>query len=162
MVKNKISLLLIDDEEQFLRSMKKRLEVREFNVITVNTGEEALVAAREHEIDIALVDLKMPGMGGQATLEALKQEHKWIEVVILTGHGSMESAIECTKRGAYFYLQKPCKIEWLLEVLLEAYKRRVMNKRNIEIERMNEILAMASGHSPLGILRKIGELDQQE
>jgi DNA-binding NtrC family response regulator len=162
MKNRKITLLLVDDEEQFVRSMKKRLEVRDFNVITVHCGEDALVAAREHEIDIALVDLKMPGMGGHATLEALKQEHKWLEVVILTGHGSVESAVKCTKSGAYFYLQKPCEIEWLMEVLLEAYKRRVMNKRNIEIERMDKLLNIAATNSPLGILRKIKELDEQK
>jgi DNA-binding NtrC family response regulator len=162
MAKNKIDLLIVDDEEQFLESMKKRLELRDFNVITVNRGEKAIEAARKHPIDIALVDLKMPGINGEQTLEALKQEHKWMEVVILTGHGSTESAVECTKRGAYHYLQKPCELERLLAVLTEAYKKRVMNKMKIRQERMDEVLAMAEGESPTAILRRIREMDKEE
>src|SRR4030042_6704586 len=114
MAKEKINLLIVDDEEQFLKSMTKRLEVRDFNVIAVDRGEKAIEAAREHPIDIALVDLKMPGINGEQTLEALKKEHQWMEVVILTGHGSVDSAVECTKSGADSYLQKPCEGEQLL------------------------------------------------
>lgn len=162
MDKDKINLLIVDDEERFLESTKKRLEVRGFNVITVNRGEKAVEAARQYPVDIAIVDLKMPGMNGEETLEALKGEHKWIEVIILTGHGSTESAVECTKKGAYFYLQKPCELEKLLSVLTDAYKRRVMNKRAIKEERMEAILRMADSSSPLSILRRIRELEKEE
>ncbi len=161
MAKEKINLLIVDDEERFLESTKKRLEVRDFNVIAVNRGDKAIEAARNHPVDVALVDLKMPGMNGEQTLEALKKEHKWLEVVILTGHGSTESAVECTKKGAYFYLQKPCELERLLSVLTDAYKRRVMNKMTIKQDRMEEILGMADSGSPLGILRRIRELDEE-
>ena len=161
MGKDKINLLIVDDEERFLASIKKRLEVRDFNVVAVTRGEQAIEAARTHPIDVALVDLKMPGMDGEQTLEALKREHEWMEVVILTGHGSTESAVECTKKGAYFYLQKPCELERLLSVLTEAYKRRVMSKMKIKQERMDEILGMADGNSPLSILRRIRELDKE-
>lgn len=161
MAKEKINLLIVDDEERFLESTKKRLEVRDFNVIAVNRGDKAIEAARTHPVDVALVDLKMPGMNGEQTLEALKKEHKWMEVVILTGHGSTESAVECTKKGAYFYLQKPCELERLLSVLTDAYKRRVMNKMRIKQDRMDEILGMADSGSPLGILRRIRELDRE-
>ena len=110
MEKGKINLLIVDDEEQFLNSISKSLEVRDFKVLAVNRGEKAIEAARNNPIDIALVDLKMPGIDGEQTLKALKDEHKWMEVVILTGHGSVDSAVECTKSGAYSYLQKP--ISW--------------------------------------------------
>ena len=120
MTENKINVLIVDDEEQFLNSIKRRLEVREFNVVAVNRGEKALEEARKNPIDIALVDLKMPGIDGEETLKALKKEHKWMEVVILTGHGSIESAVECTKSGAYEYLQKPCNLDELLEALKNA------------------------------------------
>jgi DNA-binding NtrC family response regulator len=159
--KEKINLLIVDDEERFLESTKKRLEIRDFNVITVNRGDKAVEAARKNPIDVALVDLKMPGMDGEQTLEALKKEHKWMEVVILTGHGSTESAVECTKKGAYFYLQKPCELDRLLSVLADAYKRRVMNKMKIKQERMDTILSMAESDSPLSILRRIKELDKE-
>jgi len=161
MQNDKINLLIVDDEERFLESIKKRLEVRDFNVITVNRGEKALEAARTNPVDVALVDLKMPGMDGEQTLEALKKEHRWLEVVILTGHGSTESAVECTKKGAYFYLQKPCELDRLLQVLTDAYKRRVMNKMKIKEDRMDQILAMADSESPLAILRRIKKLDKE-
>ncbi|MBN1345687.1 MAG: response regulator [Phycisphaerae bacterium] len=159
MAKDKINLLIVDDEELFLEAMSKRLEVRGFNVIAVNRGGKAIEAARQHPLDIALVDLKMPGMDGEATLEALKREHEWLEVVILTGHGSVDSAVELTKKGAYSYLQKPCELERLLEVLSEAYKKRVMNKQKIEEGKMNEILKMADSRSPLDILRKLKDME---
>ncbi len=161
MAKKKINLLLVDDEEQFLRSTTKRLEVRDFNVIAVNRGDKALEAARQQPVDVALVDLKMPGMNGEQTLEALKKEHPWMEVVILTGHGSIDSAVECTKIGAYSYLQKPCELDRLLEVLAEAYKKKVMNKLNIKEKKMNEMLQASKYSSPMQILQKIRELDEE-
>jgi DNA-binding NtrC family response regulator len=162
MEKKKINLLIVDDEEEFLESISKRLEVRDFNVVAVNRGDKALEAARKHPIDVALVDLKMPGMSGEATLEALKKEHPWMEVVILTGHGSVDSAVECAKSGAYHYLQKPCELEKLLEVLTNAYKKKVMNKMKIKEDKMDELLKSAPGESPMAILRKLKEMDSQE
>jgi len=79
--------------------------------------------------------------------------------VILTGHGSIDSAVACTKSGAYSYLQKPCELDRLLEVLTEAYKKRVMNKMKIQDEKMEEILKLAGTSSPLGILRRLRELE---
>jgi DNA-binding NtrC family response regulator len=160
MAENKINILIVDDEEQFLHSIKRRLEVREFNVVAVNRGEKALEEARKNPIDIALVDLKMPGIDGEETLKALKKEHKWMEVVILTGHGSIESAVECTKSGAYEYLQKPCKLDELLEALKNAYQKRIMNKRDIDAIKMREILSLSLCESPLGILRRLKKIDK--
>ena len=161
MEKDKINLLIVDDEEQFLTSITKRLELRDFKVIAVTRGDKAVEAARNHPIDIALVDLKMPGMDGEQTLDALKKEHEWMEVVILTGHGSIDSAVKLTKSGAYSYLQKPCEMEKLIEVLTEAYKKRVMNKTKIRKERIEEILEMSDKSSPLAILRRLKELDSK-
>jgi len=157
----KINLLLVDDEEDFLRSTKKRLEVRGFNVIPVNRGDLALEVAKKQPVDVALVDLKMPGMNGEQTLEALKKEHEWMEVVILTGHGSIDSAAECTRQGAYSYLQKPCDLDKLLEVLTEAYKKKVMNKMKINEDKMNQMLEISAAGSPRNILDKIRELDKK-
>lgn len=161
MEKDKINLLIVDDEEQFLNSISRSLEVRDFKVISVNRGEKAIEAARKNPIDIALVDLKMPGIDGEETLKALKKEHKWMEVVILTGHGSVDSAVECTKSGAYSYLQKPCELNELLESLKNAYRKKVMNKNQIEEKRMNELLKISQSHSPREILRKLREMDNE-
>jgi len=160
MAKKKINLLFVDDELQFLQSMAKRLEVRDFNVIAVDRGDKAIEAARQHDIDIALVDLKMPGIDGEQTLEVLKSEHQWMEVIILTGHGSVESAVECTRSGAYSYLQKPCEWDHLLSVLTDAYKKKVMNKMQLEEQRMNDLLDMSKYSSPRAILERIRELDE--
>ncbi|MBT7086110.1 MAG: response regulator [Desulfobacterales bacterium] len=162
MIDNKINLLIVDDEEQFLSSIKKSLEVREFNVTAVNRGEKAIQVAREKPIDIALVDLKMPGIDGEETLKELKKEHKWMEIVILTGHGSVNSAVECTKSGAYKYLQKPCELDELLEALKDAYQKRVMNKNDIEDKKMNELLKISISNSPREILRRLQEIDRGE
>jgi DNA-binding NtrC family response regulator len=159
MAQNKINLLFVDDEEQFLESMRKRLEARDFNVLTVNRGEKAIAAARENPVDIALVDLKMPGLGGEETLKILKQEHPWMEIVILTGHGSIDSAVDCTREGAYSYLQKPCDLDQLMDVLKDAYKKRVMNKNSIAEKRMNEMLKISQSNSPREILRRLKEID---
>lgn len=156
----KINILIVDDEEHFLSSTKRRLEVRGFNVIAVDRGDKALEAARTNPVDIALVDLKMPGMDGEETLSKLKQEHKWLEVVILTGHGSIESAVECTRTGAYCYLQKPCELDKLLEVLAGAYRQKVRNKMKLDEKRMNELIKVGMTSSPLGVLNRLKELDK--
>ena len=160
MEKNKINLLIVDEEEQFLNSIGRSLELRDFNVIAVNRGEKAIEAARKHPIDIALVDLKMPGINGEETLKALKKEHQWMEVVILTGHGTIDSAAECTRSGAYSYLQKPCDLDRILEALKNAYKKKVMNRKKIEEEKMDGLLKLTLSSSPLGILRKLKEIDK--
>lgn len=155
----KINLLFVDDEEKFLEATTKRLEARDFNVIAVNRGEKAIEAARNNPIDIALVDLKMPGIDGETTLKALKAEHQWMEIVILTGHGNIESAAECTRSGAYSYLQKPCNLDQLMDVLKEAYQKRVMNKNKIEKERMQQMLKIGQSASVRDILRRLKEID---
>jgi DNA-binding NtrC family response regulator len=162
MNKDKINLLIVDDEEQFLSSISKSLEVRDFNVIAVNRGEKAIEAARSTPIDVALVDLKMPGIDGEETLKKLKAEHRWMEVIILTGHGTVDSAVECTKSGAYSYMQKPCDLDHLLEALKSAYKKRVMNKKKIEEKKMDELLKISISGSPRAILRRLKEIDRED
>jgi len=160
MAEPKINLLIVDDEEQFLESISKSLQVRDFNVVAVNRGEKAIEAARNSPFDIALVDLKMPGINGEETLKALKAEHRWMEVIILTGHGTIDSAVECTKSGAYSYLQKPCSLDELLESLISAYKNKVMNKKKIEEKKMAELMKISLSGSPRDILRRLKEIDK--
>jgi len=112
--------------------------------------------------DLALLDLKMPGMDGKQVLEILKKEHKYLEVVILTGHGSVDSAVECTKLGAFGYLPKPYELDDLLDVLKQAYETRLKKKFESDQARMDKILGMATGSSPLAILRELRKLDDEE
>lgn len=159
---DKIRLLIADDEIKFLNSIAQRLELRDFDVTKAGSGAEAVEAARKGKFDLALLDLKMPGMDGKQVLEILKQEHKFLEVIILTGHGSVDSAVECTKLGAFGYLPKPYELEKLLEVLKQAYEARLRKKFESDQVRMDKLQRLAMGSSPLMILREMQKLDDGE
>ena len=156
-----IRLLIVDDEVRFLKTLKERLELRGFDVTAVTSGERAIETAREAAFDVALLDLKMPGMDGDEVLKVLKREHPLIEVVILTGHGSVESAVDCTRAGSHSYLQKPCELEELMEVLKDAYHKRIQRKLDVDKEKVDELLQIAAGESPLGIIRRLKEIERQ-
>ncbi len=159
---DKIKLLIVDDEIKFLDSISRRLEMRDFDVTKASDGTMAVEAARNNKFDLALLDLKMPGMDGKEVLKILKAEHKYIEVIILTGHGSMDSAVDCTKLGAFGYLPKPYEMEKLLEVLKQAYEARLKKKFDADQERMEKIMKIASISGPVGILRELRKLDDEE
>jgi len=154
-----MKLLIVDDETRFLDAIGKRLTRRGFDVRTASNGPDAIELARNEKFDVALLDLKMPGMEGGEVLKALKAEHRFLEVIILTGHGSLESAVELTKLGAFSYLPKPYELDKLIEVLKDAYQERLRRKFEADEARTRKIVAMATGESPLGILRRLRELD---
>lgn len=154
-----IKLLIVDDESRFLDAIAQRLRKRGFEVHTATNGPEAIDIARNEKFDIALLDLKMPGMDGGQVLKVLKGEHKFLEAIILTGHGSLESAVELTKLGAFSYLPKPYELDKLVETLKEAYEARLRRKFAADEEKMKRIMALATGESPLGILRKLKDID---
>lgn len=159
---DKIKLLIIDDEVKFLNSIAQRLEMRSFEVTTASDGQEAITKAHTEKFDVALLDLKMPGLDGKQVLEILKKEHKYLEVIILTGHGSYESAVECTRLGAFGYLPKPYELEKLLEVLKGAYEARMRKKFESDLNKMERLLKITTGSSPLGILQEMKKLDDEE
>lgn len=154
-----IKLLIVDDETRFLNAIAQRLTRRGFDVRTAENGEDAIRLAGSEKFDIALLDLRMPGMDGGEVLRILKEEHEFLEAIILTGHGSLESAVELTKLGAFSYLPKPYELDKLIQVLREAYQARLEKKFASDRAKMEEIMALAEGESPLGILRKLRELD---
>lgn len=157
--KEHINLLLVDDEDALLHSIQRRLQLRDFNVIAVNRGEKALEVARTHPLDVAILDLKMPGMSGKEVLVALKRDYPWLEVIILTGHGSFDPENEKEFGKACSYLSKPCDLDTLLKTLVEAYKKTVMNRRQITPEAMAAHLKGIDATSPRDILKKLKELD---
>jgi DNA-binding NtrC family response regulator len=154
-----IKLLIVDDESRFLNAIATRLRKRGFDVRTATNGHDAIALAREEKFDVGVLDLKMPGMDGSQLLRLLKQEHDYLEAVILTGHGSLESAVELTKLGAFGYLPKPYELEKLIETLRDAYETRLRKKFAADQQKMDQITAATMGESPLGILRKLRELD---
>lgn len=158
----KIKLLIVDDEERFLNTIAQRLGLRDFDVTPVKDGQKALEAAENQAFDLALVDLKMPGIGGEEVLNLLKKNDPYIEVVILTGHGSIDSAVYCTEHGSFSYLQKPCDTDELLGVLKDAYQKRVQRKLKLSKEKMEKLYKLATDESPLGILRKLREWEERD
>jgi DNA-binding NtrC family response regulator len=119
-----IRILLVDDEEAFTRNMSKLLVRRGFRVSTADSGEAAVSAVEENEFDVVVLDLKMPGMGGIEALKIIKRKKPMVEVIILTGHGSVETGIEGMHHGAFDYAMKPIRIEELQEKIAEAYQRK--------------------------------------
>ena len=158
----KIKLLIVDDDEKFLKTIAERLGLKDFDVATANDGVLAIKAAKKGKFDVALVDLKMPGMDGMELLQTLKKKHKYLEVIILTGYASVDSAVEATKLGAFGYLEKPYNLEKLLNVIKGAYETRLRKKFEHDKKRQEEIDFLAMGTSPMGILRSLRRIDDDE
>lgn len=154
-----IKLLIVDDDEKFLNTIAERLGLKDFDVTTAAEGKKALEAAEQGIFDVAIVDLNMPGMKGKDLLKILKENHKFLEVIILTGYASIDSAVECMKLGAFGYLEKPYDFEKLLEMLKEAYETRLRKKFDQNAKQMAEIESLSVGSSPLSILRALKQLD---
>lgn len=133
-------VLLVDDEENYLKSLSERLKVRGLLVNTSVCGEDALQKLEEHEFDAIVVDLSMPGMDGIETLKRIKAGHPDVEVIILTGHGSVKSGITSMKQGALDFLEKPVEINKLMEKISEARKRRESNLQKTSQANLKQIL----------------------
>ena len=114
-------ILIVDDEERFRTTLGKRLAEREYEVHSVGSGQEALDEIKNKLYDVNILDVKMPGLDGIETLAQIKKSKPGIEVILLTGHASVESAVEGLRMGAYDYLYKPYDLEALLEKINGAY-----------------------------------------
>ena len=158
---NKIKLLIVDDEVAFLESMAKRLEIRDFEVQTASCGSEAIELAHKEHFDLALLDLKMPGMDGKKVLEILKKDDPFIEAIILTGHGSVDSAVDCTKLGAFGYLPKPYELDKLLDTLQRAYRARMEKKFQADQVLLKRITDLATGAGALTVLRELKKINDE-
>ncbi len=118
-------VLLIDDEEAFLSSMRKVLARRGFDVLTAGNGEAGLALLEAHDVDVAIVDLKMPGLNGLEVLKRIKAIKPSVEVILLTGHGDVASAIQGMPHGAFDYLLKPYDPDELtLRIEVAAVRKR--------------------------------------
>jgi two-component system, OmpR family, response regulator VicR len=136
-------VLLVDDEAPFVETMTKRLSKRDLNIITAFSGEEALERLNNHRnTDVVILDVKMPGMNGIETLAKIRNQFPLTEVIMLTGHATVESAIEGMKLGAFDYLMKPCEIEQLLAKVQEAAKKKRDHEEKIREARVREALSV--------------------
>jgi DNA-binding NtrC family response regulator len=156
---NTIRILLVDDEVKFLKAVSDRLAIKGFDVTTADNGDDAIAAASKGGFDVAVVDLQMPGMDGTQVLKVLKENHKFIEIIMLTGHATVDSAVECTRLGAFKYLEKPYEFDKLVESLKEAYHARMTKKFEQNQKRMEAIQKLSMHQSPLGLLRELARLD---
>lgn len=125
-------LLLVDDESDFLGTLLKRMKRRQVNVDGVNSGETALAWLETHNVDVVILDVRMPGMDGIETLRAIKKIHPLTEVIMLTGHASMEVAIEGMQMGAFDYLMKPMDMDELLYKAEDAFKKKTIHEGRIK------------------------------
>ena len=117
-------ILLVDDETDFTDTMSQLLRNRGYQVTAVNSGESAIKALGQGRYDVMVLDLKMPGMDGMATLKEAKKLELFTETLILTGHATINTALEAMKLGAYDYLTKPCDIDELVQKIQGARKKK--------------------------------------
>lgn len=134
------NVLLVDDEVPFVEAMTRRLTKRDLKITTAFSGQEALDRLKEdHGIEIVILDVKMPGMDGIEALRKIKKGYPLVEVVMLTGHATVESAIEGMKLGAFDYLMKPCDMDQLITKVREAVAKKRQHEDKIVEARMKEI-----------------------
>ena len=117
-------ILLVDDEEIFSDNMARLLQNRQYKVTAVYNGESAIKALEKDKFDVIVLDLKMPGMDGIATLKEIKSLGLFTQTLLLTGHGSIDAAVEAIRLGAYDFLSKPCEIDELVEKIEGAWRKK--------------------------------------
>ncbi|MDY6832954.1 MAG: response regulator [Thermodesulfobacteriota bacterium] len=135
-------ILLVDDETSFIETMSKRLQKREFTVMTAASGQEALEVLRANRhLDVVVLDVKMPGMDGIETLQEIKKAFPLTEVIMLTGHATIESAIDGMKTGAFDYLMKPCDIDSLVAKVMEAGRKKQEHAQRMEQAQLEKLMS---------------------
>ena len=134
------NVLLVDDEVEFVETFSERLVMRNLEISKAFSGEEALqVLETNKNIEIVILDVKMPGMDGIETLVEIKKKFPLVEVIMLSGHADVESAIEGMKQGAFDYLMKPCDIDQIIAKVTEAAAKKRQHEEKIIQARIKEI-----------------------
>ena len=134
------NVLLVDDEVPFVETISKRLTKRNLDIVAAYSGDEALVKLKENQnVEVVILDVKMPGKDGIETLTEIKRRFPLKEVIMLTGHATVETAIEGMKQGAFDYLMKPCDIELLVGKVTEAAAKKRRHEEKILEAQIKEI-----------------------
>lgn len=134
------TVIFVDDETDYVESLIKRMRLRNINAYGAGSGEAALalLADKHQEIDVVVLDVRMPGMDGIAALKEIKKHHPLIEVVMLSGHANLAVAKEGMEMGAFDYLMKPVDLDELLYKLQDAYqKKRLQEAKITRLEQVN-------------------------
>ncbi|MDQ1330307.1 MAG: hypothetical protein QG578_570 [Thermodesulfobacteriota bacterium] len=136
----KIKVLLVDDEKEFIEALAERLAVRDFYVKTAFNGDEALSKIKEDDFDVVVLDVLMPGKNGIETLREIKSIKPLVNVIMLTGHATVETAIDGMKAGAYDYLMKPTDTNDLVGKIKKAYNIKADHEKRIRNAEINKII----------------------
>jgi DNA-binding NtrC family response regulator len=137
---NIANVLLVDDEVDFVETFSERLVMRNLEISKAFSGEEALqVLEKNKNIEVVILDVKMPGMDGIETLAEIKKKFPLVEVIMLSGQATVESAIEGMKQGAFDYLMKPCDMDQLMPKVTEAAAKKRQHEEKIIQARIKEI-----------------------
>lgn len=127
-----IKVLLVDDEKSFVETLARRLTLREFVVHQANDAETAMTVLADHpEIDVVVLDVKMPGTDGLTAIKSIKRRHPLIEVILLSGHANLEASVGGMALGAFDYLLKPVRLDELVYKLEDAYGRKTLQEEKI-------------------------------
>lgn len=133
-------VLLVDDEEQFLKALSLRLAGRGMKIEAATSGEDALRQAKGKDFDAIVLDLVMPGLNGLDVLKRLRQENPDLQIIMLTGHATVEKSVEAIREGAVELLEKPVDMDKLLKRIGEAQRQRVILVEKKAEERIKDIL----------------------
>ena len=144
----KIKVLMVDDEEQFRVTTSKILSRRGYETTMAGSGEEAIETLKKSPQDVVILDIKMPGMDGHEALSRIKKIAPDVQVIMLTGHGGLESAREALKYGAFDYLTKPCEIDLLASKIRDAHLARQGGKK--EEKRTGDIMIPIEDYTTIG------------
>jgi DNA-binding NtrC family response regulator len=144
----KMRMMLVDDEERFLETTKKLLARKGYDALTATSGSEALEKLMTENVHVVILDVKMPGMDGVDTLKAIKSRYPLVEVIMLTGHATVESAVDGLKSGATDYLMKPADLDELVKKAEEAFEKRQRLEEKIRVAQARSVR-----RSPREILR---------
>ena len=130
------NVLLVDDEVAFVETFAERLELRNFEISKAFSGPEALQVLEENKnVEVVILDVKMPGMDGIETLADIKRKHPLVEVMMLSGHADVASAIEGMKQGAFDYLMKPVDMDQIIAKVTEAAAKKRQHEEKITSRR---------------------------
>jgi DNA-binding NtrC family response regulator len=140
-----MKLLFVDDEQTFLKYLAKRLVLDGFTVKTTFSGEEGVEAASKEDFDVAVVDLQMPGIDGIEVQKRLKNLQPELPCIVLTGHGSVENALESGKYNAYKFLSKPVDMDTLIETINGAYDARIEKEKQSSKDRNSQSTGKEDG-----------------
>lgn len=152
----KIRVLMVDDEARFRETTSKLLKKKGFEVTMAQSGEEALDIVRKHPQDVVILDIKMGGMDGHAALLKIKEIDSEIRVIMLTGHGSADSAEKALKDKAFDYLNKPCDIDILSIKIREAYAERYHLNKNKE-KKAYDVMTFIENYSSVSMNATVKE-----